>query len=255
MVSGLGQLRKHVPEFNSPIGVLRFFLPSILVGCLVTAFFTIVVVTQPFWILISEIVLGGLGFLSGYMFFRRKNDFKARYGPLSYSRAASRYAYPGGVMIFTMVARIRRIPGPLILGYGGVNILPVLGWVLIVVGAVLFLRTLHIFGVDNLTMLYVYFPEESRLVNHRIYNIIRNPAYAAAQSIAYGLALLNGSWFAFASALVFGLYLWGWVRRAEEKELIERFGSAYDEYRRRVPAFLPRLRDLGGFLRFLFVGR
>ena len=111
-----------------------------------------------------------------------------------------------------------------------------------------------VFGIDNLTMLYVYFPEESQLVNHRIYTILRHPAYSAVQYIAFGLALLNGNWFALACALIIAFGLWGWVRLVEEKELIERFGQAYVEYRQHVPPFLPRLRDLGGFFGFLIAG-
>jgi len=158
-------------------------------------------------------------------------------------------------IISAVVAGIRYLPGPEIPRYGWYIVLPLLGWALIVVGALLFLRVVQALGVDNLTMLYVYFPQESRLVDHQIYNLLRHPAYAAAQSIAFGLALLNGNWFALACALIFALGLWGWVRLVEEKELIERFGLAYLEYRQRVPAFWPRRRALKGFFGFLIVGR
>jgi len=36
----------------------------------------------------------------------------------------------------------------------------------------------------------------------------------------------------------------------EEKELIQRFGPSYLDYRKHVPAFWPRLRDFGKFLGF-----
>lgn len=45
-----------------------------------------------------------------------------------------------------------------------------------------------------------------------------------------------------------------WLRLAGEPELIERFGEGYAEYRRRVPAFWPRLGDAGRFARFLVAG-
>lgn len=72
--------------------------------------------------------------------------------------------------------------------------------------------------------------------------------------IAFGLALLNGTWTALAGALIYALVLWGWVTLVEEKELIERFGPNYAEYRRRVPAFWPRLDNLRGFFSFLILG-
>jgi protein-S-isoprenylcysteine O-methyltransferase Ste14 len=254
-IKGLDQLRKHVPDFNTPIGVLRVFSLPILLFLLVTALLTTENLTWTVWLLVGEIMFGGLGFLLLYLFFRYKTDFKARFGPLAYSKAVSRFGFPGVAIISAVVARIRTIPGPEISHYGWYIVLPALGWALIAVGALLFLRTVQTFGVDYLIMLYVYFPEESHLVDHKIYNILRHPAYAAAQRIAFGLALLNGNWFAFACALIFALGLWGWVRLVEEKELIERFGPAYVEYRQRVSAFWPRLRHLKGFLEFLIVGR
>ena len=254
-VKGLEQLRKHVPDFNTPIGVLRLLFLPILLIVLVTVILNAMTLTWTAWLLVGEIMFGGLGFLLLYLFFRYKNDFKARFGPLAYSKAVRRFGFPGVAIISAVVARIRTIPGPEIPHYWWYIVLPGLGWALIAVGALLFLRALRTFGVDYLIMLYVYFPEESHLVDHKIYNILRHPAYAAAQRIAFGLALLNGNWFALACALIFALGLWGWVRLVEEKELTERFGPAYVEYRQRVPAFWPRLRDLKGFYEFLMVGR
>jgi protein-S-isoprenylcysteine O-methyltransferase Ste14 len=46
-----------------------------------------------------------------------------------------------------------------------------------------------------------------------------------------------------------------WLRLVEEPELIERFGQGYATYRRNVPAFWPKPRDAGKFLRFLISGR
>jgi protein-S-isoprenylcysteine O-methyltransferase Ste14 len=253
-VKGLEQLRKHVPDFNTPIGLLRILSLPIFLIILVTALLTAGYLSSPAWQLGGEILFGGLGFFLLYLFIRYRNDFKARFGPLAYSKAVRWFGFPGVAIIAAVVAYIRSIPGPEIPHYGSYNVLMVLGWVLIAMGLLLFLRTLVTFGLDYLIMLYVYFPEESQLVDHKIYNILRHPAYTAAQCLAFGLALLNGNWFALACALIFALGLWGWVRLVEEKELIERFGPSYIEYRRRVPAFWPRLRDLKGFFEFLIVG-
>jgi protein-S-isoprenylcysteine O-methyltransferase Ste14 len=253
-IKGLDQLRKHIPDLNTPLGALRFFVFPIILFFLITFFFNTIRFTRPYWQLVAEILLGGLGFGLLYQFFRYKQDIKARFGPLAYRRAALLYGLPAVTIIAAVVARVRYLPGPEIPRFGWYIVLPALGWVSIVAGALLGLRTVQIFGVDNLTMLYVYFPEESQLVNHRIYNILRHPAYSAVQYIAFGLALLNGNWFAFACALIIAFGLWGWVRLVEEKELIERFGQAYVEYRQHVPPFLPRLRDLGGFIGFLIAG-
>jgi protein-S-isoprenylcysteine O-methyltransferase Ste14 len=71
-----------------------------------------------------------------------------------------------------------------------------------------------------------------------LYGRLRHPAYAAQMCTMIGLACLAGSGFFWAVAGVWWLLLLTAIR-LEERELIARFGPAYEEYRRRVPAFLP----------------
>jgi len=72
--------------------------------------------------------------------------------------------------------------------------------------------------------------------------------------VGIGLALLNGNANAIAFAILMPLGLTGWIRLVEEKELIERFGQSYLDYRKRIPAFWPRLPDFGVFFKFLITG-
>ena len=255
-IKGLEQLVKHAPELSTPLGVLRLLVFPILLLFLVNAGF--IFLESRAWrlgSLLGEIGLCGLGFGWLYQFFRVKNDFKTRFGPLAYSRAAQRFGLPAVTLIATTVAHLRTLPGPPIASSGWSIVMTASGWALIAFATLLALRTVGTFGVDNLVMLYVYFPEESRLVSHRIYTVLRHPAYAAVQCLAFGLALLNGNWFALGAALIFAVSLWDWVRLVEEKELAARFGPAYAAYRQRVPAFWPRPHDLGKLFEFLIIGR
>ncbi len=78
-----------------------------------------------------------------------------------------------------------------------------------------------------------------------LYAYVRHPRYAAMFGAVLGAALIAGSkvlweilpiWFVFALIVI----------RLEERELVSRFGPSYEEYRKRVPAFLPiRLRSTG----------
>ena len=71
-----------------------------------------------------------------------------------------------------------------------------------------------------------------------LYARLRHPAYAAQMLTMLGLGCLAGT---LAFWLVAGVW-WVLLLTAiglEERELHARFGPAYDEYRRRVPAFLP----------------
>ncbi len=255
MIKGLDQLLQHVPDLNSLLGALRFLLLPVILFILVTVLFNAIRFPWPFWQVVTEILLGGLGFGLLYLFFRSRQAYQTRFGPLAYRQAARRFGLPGVMIIAAVVTRIRYLSGPAIPSVGWGIVLPALGWVFIGVGALLGLRTVQAFGIDNLTMLYVYFPEESHIVNHQIYTILRHPAYAAVQLITIGLALLNGSWVALTCALFLCLGLWCWVHLVEEEELIHRFGATYTEYRKHVPAFGPRLRDLRRFFEFLIFGK
>src|SRR5512146_493137 len=108
---GFDQILNHVPDLTTPLGVLRFFLPSIILLISVIALSTSLRFSWPFWQLVAEIGLGGLGFGLLTLFFRYKADFKAHFGPLAYNRAASWFGFPGVVMIGTSIARIRHLPG------------------------------------------------------------------------------------------------------------------------------------------------
>ena len=101
----------------------------------------------------------------------------------------------------------------------------------------------------------IYHPEEGQIIESNIYGILRHPVYAGALRVCIGLALLNGNANSIAFTIFVPLGLTGWIRLVEEKELIERFGQSYLDYRKRIPAFWPRLRDMGKFFTFLFTGR
>jgi protein-S-isoprenylcysteine O-methyltransferase Ste14 len=71
-----------------------------------------------------------------------------------------------------------------------------------------------------------------------LYAHVRHPRYSGMFCAVLGAALMAGTprlWAVLAVWLVFALV----VIRLEERELAARFGQAYTDYRRRVPAFLP----------------
>jgi protein-S-isoprenylcysteine O-methyltransferase Ste14 len=126
---------------------------------------------------------------------------------------------------------------------------------LLLTGLVLWMRSAMTFGVDNLAMLYVYYPEEGRLVDSTIYGLIRHPVYSAVVRVGLALGLLRGTGFSIAFGLFIPLGLTLWVRLVEEPELIARFGEGYLNYRRRVPTFWPTPANARMFWRFLIRGQ
>lgn len=91
-------------------------------------------------------------------------------------------------------------------------------------------------GYDLATFLGLHRPPRPRLGITWIHRHVRHPWYF------YGLLLLwsrdmDAAWLVM--SLSISLYLWVGVR-LEDAKLVEEFGEAYAEYRRRVPGLIPR---------------
>jgi len=252
---GMDQLRAHVPDLRSPVRSAVIGLIVLAVLALETAFFLAADRAWPDWTLDGQALITTLAFLITAQFFLKRREYRQRYGGLAYRNAFGRFVLTGLPMMLAGIAHIAYMPGPPIpLNWWTLGLI-VLGWYFIIVGFALWARAVWTFGADNLAMLYVYFPEEGQIVRSSIYSVLRHPLYASIVRLAFGLALLNGNWFAVTFALIVPLGLTVWLAFIEERELLERFGQGYADYRRKTPAFWPRPKDYGKFLRFLVSGR
>jgi protein-S-isoprenylcysteine O-methyltransferase Ste14 len=83
--------------------------------------------------------------------------------------------------------------------------------------------------------------EGHELVTTGPYAIVRNPIYLSMLGMYLASALAVSRWQALLGGLVVFLAGTAIRVRAEERLLRETFGAAFDDYARRVPAFLPRL--------------
>jgi protein-S-isoprenylcysteine O-methyltransferase Ste14 len=253
-LKGLDELAKHVPELNSTGGRVRIALYALSLLTLVTVYF-IVTDNIPTWSIDSQIIIVALGFLVLSLFFSRRQAYKEKYGELAYRNAFAHYAMPGLALIFGAIAHAGYMNGPEIPQGWWTIVFLALGWLSLLIGTILCIRSIFTFGADNLALLYVYYPEEGRIINSSIYGVLRHPIYAGVLRLFIGLALINGNANSIAFAILIPLGFIGWTRLVEEKDLIERFGGDYLDYRKRVPAFFPKPRDLLKFFNFLFTGK
>jgi protein-S-isoprenylcysteine O-methyltransferase Ste14 len=240
-LSKLPDLRRPGP---AGLALLRFVLTT-GVGVAFLVWFDRLFPGAP---LVGQAIVAALAFGILALFFGQRRRLRERHGPLAYQTAIYLYGLAGMPLIPVMVTH----PGFV----GGERVLPlVIGLPIAIylwaVGLLLFYRAIMTFGIDTLAVTYVYFPEEGRLVDSRIYSVLRHPLYAGVLRIGIGLGAWRGTpmSLAVAASLPVGLSLWLWL--VEERELLERFGEGYREYRRRVPAFVARPRDfptLWGFL-------
>jgi protein-S-isoprenylcysteine O-methyltransferase Ste14 len=84
-----------------------------------------------------------------------------------------------------------------------------------------------------------------KLLTEGIYSRVRNPRYIEALLWVTAYALFANYLGAYL-VVALCLPLIYFVVRLEERELRERFGTAYEEYCRRVPRFVPKLRPRDG---------
>lgn len=97
----------------------------------------------------------------------------------------------------------------------------------------------------------LFFPSaKDRLITSRLYLLVRNPMYLGGIIGALGIALASASRFALYYTGIFAIVLFA-VSRLEERDLAERFGQEFEDYRRKVPALMPTVASIAAFVRSL----
>jgi protein-S-isoprenylcysteine O-methyltransferase Ste14 len=121
-------------------------------------------------------------------------------------------------------------------------------WPVQAAGAVLFIA-----GAIVLVSAFVRFVTEgigtpapvaptARLVMGGLYRFVRNPMYLAVLGAIVGQALLFGRPALLGYGVIVAIAFVVFVRFYEEPTLLRTFGDEYEEYRRAVPGWWPRLR-------------
>jgi protein-S-isoprenylcysteine O-methyltransferase Ste14 len=123
---------------------------------------------------------------------------------------------------------------------GGQLSIQIAGGVLIALGAGFLLHAFARFVVEGVGTPAPVAPTE-HLVVGGVYRYVRNPMYLAVLTTIVGQALLFGRPVLLAYAAAVGVVFLFFVRLYEEPTLAARFGESYEQYRRAVPGWLPRL--------------
>jgi protein-S-isoprenylcysteine O-methyltransferase Ste14 len=80
-----------------------------------------------------------------------------------------------------------------------------------------------------------------KLIIKAPYTYSRNPMTLGTAIFYLGIAIWLGSFSAIGLSLVYPIGILIYIKLVEEKELEERFGSEYLDYKRRTPFLMPRL--------------
>jgi protein-S-isoprenylcysteine O-methyltransferase Ste14 len=240
-------------ELNQPLNGLFALATMVVTLAVVALFFTVFDGLFVGATLVSTASVVTIGQLMVGRMIAERARFKARWGDRAFSFAFRGLALPGLTCICAAIGHFAWIEGARVVPRE-IALVPIV--YLLVSGIGLWWRAVTTFGIDNLSLMYVYFPKESRLVQSNVYSVLRHPVYSAVLRAVFALVLQNGSAFALFAGCVAPIAMTLWLRWAEEPELIERFGDGYRDYRRRVPAFFNLdPRTWGTLWRFLIVGK
>jgi protein-S-isoprenylcysteine O-methyltransferase Ste14 len=121
----------------------------------------------------------------------------------------------------------------------------VLSALLLVAGAIVLVDAFVRFVVEGIGTPAPVAPTQ-RLVVGGLYRHVRNPMYLAVGATIVGQALLLGRPILLLYAVAFAVVVLVFVRGYEEPTLAQQFGAEYEEYRRAVPGWRPRLRPWRG---------
>ena len=284
-IKGYKKFREKLPAFT---GKKIAILPIYLI-CMAAIAFVIYITFDSFpatpvanmlsgaWLslfpLLGVLIVEAVGFLLVWQMWLLRDRLKAKYGSTAYQQvflfgfggvvwvltvAVNQYIpYYSFAPAFWMTSPLQTLATPLEAFFGAaapvVFILrEAIAVALLVIGFLMIIRAFHVFGMDYMVVLYLYFPEESQIQQNKIYSALRHPTYAGAIIVCLGGAFFTFTLLSFA---VFTLYLVGFyihIYLVEERELIQRFGESYHSYRKRVPAFFVSPRHVGTLLRFIF---
>jgi protein-S-isoprenylcysteine O-methyltransferase Ste14 len=285
LIKGFDKFRAKVPAFSGKKVILLPIFMIFMASLAFLVYFTfdafpnlfaasgIIASLLSFFPLFGVVIIEIAGFMLVWQMWLWKDKMKEKYGRKSYQRMF--LIGFGGVTWVLTVAINQFIPyysfaptfwasSPLqvlatpietFLGNAGPLIFylkDVLMVFLSIIGLLMCTRAIQVFGFDYMVVLYLYFPEESKVQENEIYSVLRHPVYAGAFLIALCGAFLTFTFLSFVTyvLLLVGFYLH--VHFVEEKELIQRFGDSYRTYRQKVPAFFINPNDLRAFLHFLF---
>jgi len=100
---------------------------------------------------------------------------------------------------------------------------------------------LAIKGVKGVTLRVAETHRTDKIVTTGVYSIVRHPQHLGALLAHVGISFLFSAWYSllFTPLMVVLIYL---ISRKEEEELVREFGKEYEDYKKRVPMLMPKLK-------------
>jgi len=134
---GIEKLSAHFPDRQGIRGRVRLVLRASAFFTLTTVFFLWTDQVIPDWQPDGQILALVLGFLIMGRFFWQKHAYQEKYGELAFRNAFVHFTLPGLMVIFATIAHCAYAPGIGIPDVWWKDYLSALGWLLVIIGAIL----------------------------------------------------------------------------------------------------------------------
>ncbi|MCM8771236.1 MAG: hypothetical protein NC936_05145 [Candidatus Omnitrophica bacterium] len=232
---------------------LRFELPIAVAGASIMFLGSILIILSRHFILTAVAINCGLWavcfLLAKLGFIGQREKYLRQYGKSAYRVAALRFLLPYAALWWSAASMPLWVPGE-----RAFHLFPfsIFGVIMLVVVCLLLFKIEAVFGMDRLSFVYSYFPQEARLVRSQIFGFIRHPVYTTWLYFAIGIFFIKGSFTSLASVAV-NIVAISILAQEEEKDIIKYFKEDYLVYKKSVPRFFPKKPV--AFLKFLFSSR
>jgi protein-S-isoprenylcysteine O-methyltransferase Ste14 len=264
--TGMNLIEAYVPDLYSAKSIVYigiWFLGPLVLAHLINL--------QGWWVpLVSTAAWNTLAF---YLMSRMPRNaerirerYRTKYGDGAYRQFFYRYVVPVfapctvGFLMIPAVENSRFLPALYAYDHALYQTLSP-WWVFVPIGIVLLVFSLLAmrksinggFDRDTEFFLYIIHPEKSFPLQGGMYGYVRHAHYAEGIWMEIALAFLTQTWMGFIMAAMTVLEWYG-IARAEDEELIRRYGASFEAYVRSRPMFFPRLKDLGGLVGLVLTG-
>jgi protein-S-isoprenylcysteine O-methyltransferase Ste14 len=195
-----------------------------------------------------------------------RERYRAKYGVRAYQQFFYRYVVPVfapctiGFLMILAVENNQFLPELYYYEHVLYHMLS-LWWVFVPAGVILLMFSVLAmrksinggFDRDTELFLYIIHPEKSFPIQGGMYHYVRHAHYAQGVWMGIALAFLAQNWMGFIMAFMVFLECYD-IARAEDEELIRRYGASFETYVKSKPMSFPRLKDLGGSVKLVLTG-
>ena len=142
------------------------------------------------------------------------------------------------IILIKIVPKLDNIMGIGSYDFGNINI--VIGLILIITGGIIAFWTIYLQMHLASGTPFPMVPTKNLIISGP-FSVCRNPMTLGTILMYFGISVMIGSLASIICFAIFAILLFIYIKGIEEKELAERFGTKYTQYKSNVPFIIPNV--------------